>query len=234
MAFSLEDAYTASNSWGRSIYGVLQEGQLFTAGDNYTITQVKVRLYRVGSPGVMTLAIKASAAGKPTGADLATGTTNCNGITVDTGGELVAFTLGAGTALTNGVVYSIVVRDGVDNSNKVVIRYESNNPYGSGTRVSSTDSGSAWTINATHDHNFETYSGSDGTFSELSGTIAAETAVEDADLEVISYSALSGTIAAEAAVESASLGAVIVSISGSITYKRLVAVGNNRLYYEDI
>lgn len=76
--------------------------------------------------------------------------------------------------------------------------------------------------------------GSDVTYSELSGTIAAVSTVEDADLATSTASELSGTIAAVSVVGNASLGQVAVSLAESVAYTRLVAVGNDRFYYEDI
>jgi hypothetical protein len=72
------------------------------------------------------------------------------------------------------------------------------------------------------------------TYSELSGTIAGVSVVEAADLEVKTFSELAGTIAATSVVESASLGQTAVSLGESIAISRLIAVGNDRFYYEDI
>lgn len=71
-------------------------------------------------------------------------------------------------------------------------------------------------------------------YSELSGTIAAVSVVEAADLELITFSSLSGTIATTSTVGPASLGQAAVSLGDSVVIQRLVAVGNDRFYYEDI
>jgi len=68
-------------------------GQTFTignTGDNYThsITSVKLELYRDGSPGTLTISIKAvDESGKPTGGDLTSGSTDGDTLTEDTDGE---------------------------------------------------------------------------------------------------------------------------------------------------
>jgi len=72
-------------------------------------------------------------------------------------------------------------------------------------------------------------------FTELSGTIAATTAVSG-DISIATASELSGTIAAETAltgvltVSSFPVGAV----SATRSTRRLIAFANNQLYYEDI
>jgi len=70
------------------------------------------------------------------------------------------------------------------------------------------------------------------TYSELSGTIAG-TGTPSGNLEVLSISELSGTIAGVGAM-SGNLGSVSVRIVDSVNYTRLVAVGSDQFYYEDI
>ena len=64
--------------------------QTFTVGaSGHTITSVKLWLYRAGSPGTITVGIRAvDANGHPTGPDLTSGTTNGNTLTTDPFGEL--------------------------------------------------------------------------------------------------------------------------------------------------
>jgi len=57
------------------------------------LTSITLRLHREGTPGTLTLVIKAlDVDGEPTGADLKTATYNGNTLTEDTDGEWVAFT----------------------------------------------------------------------------------------------------------------------------------------------
>ena len=59
-------------------------GQTFTIGttgtnENFNLSSIKLRLFRLGSPGTLTFAIRAvDGSGLPTGSDLSTGTTNGN------------------------------------------------------------------------------------------------------------------------------------------------------------
>jgi len=70
------------------------------------------------------------------------------------------------------------------------------------------------------------------TYSELSGTIEG-TGTPSGNLDIALISELSGTIAGVGAM-SGNLGSVLVHISSDINYKRLVVVGSNGFYYEDI
>jgi len=74
--------------------------------------------------------------------------------------------------------------------------------------------------------------GSGVEYSELSGTCAG-TGDGSGDLELESYSALAGTCAA-VGTGSGDLGSVLVRAGEYNTYKRLVAAGNNQIWYEDI
>lgn len=77
--------------------------------------------------------------------------------------------------------------------------------------------------------------GSGVEYSELSGTVAAVSTVEDANLVTSTASELSGTIAAVSGIESASLGSTTVEMSVETAFiKRLVVAGNNQLFYEAI
>lgn len=70
------------------------------------------------------------------------------------------------------------------------------------------------------------------TYSELSGTIEG-VGTPSGNLEINTISELSGTIAGVGAM-SGNLGSVSVHITHSINYTRLVAVGSDQFYYEDI
>ena len=71
------------------------------------------------------------------------------------------------------------------------------------------------------------------TYSELSGTIAVQSVVSG-NIDTTAVYTLSGTIAAQSSV-SGNLGSTTVGIDVQTSFiKRLVVVGRNRLYYEDI
>jgi len=72
------------------------------------------------------------------------------------------------------------------------------------------------------------------TYSELTGTIAAVSAVTGNIVSTI-YSSLTGTIAAVSTVGPSSLGSTTVGLTVETVFiKRLVAAGNDQIYYEAI
>ena len=149
MATKFEYNNTASTDTGP--YGANWEGQTFTPVVSHKIILIKLRVYRNGSPGTVTVSIRATTDGLPTGADLASGTFNGNAITTATAGEIVEITLSASVALIAGTVYAIVFRaPSGDASNwlgaKVSTTPADPNPYARGQSVTSTDSGGTWGV----------------------------------------------------------------------------------------
>lgn len=146
-----DDYYsTLSSGTTRRLY------QTFTATSSYTITSVKLLIYRgsAGTSGNAIVAIKATSAGKPTGADLCSGSVAISALTTSTSGAWVEFTLGAGTALTSGTKYAIVTYN--DSTGYHYPRIDTASGYSTGNAGYSTDSGTNWTETTT-DILFETY-----------------------------------------------------------------------------
>lgn len=193
----------------------------------YSITSVKLKIYRGGTPPAnVIVSIRDTVAGKPSGGDLTSGSIAGVGLTGNPG--IFEEILLTPYDLEDATKYAIVVRCDTVSCGW---RIDNSSPsYGGGNGVFSNNSGSSWTTK-TYDMMFEVY-GSNGQFSELSGTIAAVSVVENADLDLITWSNLSGTIAATSTVGPSSLGSVIVGITPGVTTKRIVAVGNNQLWYE--
>lgn len=131
--------------------------QTFTPTLVHMISKVKLKLFRVGTPGTITVSIKATAGGKPTGADLCVGTIEGTGITDDANGEWYEITLGDGYVFEKDVMYAIVVRaPSGDSDNKVSWRADKSSPtYTGGTYCSTSDSGVEWGIVSGSDCMFE-------------------------------------------------------------------------------
>ncbi len=131
--------------------------QTFTPQAAHMISKIKLKLFRVGDPGTITVSIKNTTSGKPSGADLCKGTIEGTDLTLDTNGEWYEITLGDGYELSKGVQYAIVVRaPSGDASNKVSWRTDLTSPvYTGGTYCSSTDSGVDWGIISGSDCMFE-------------------------------------------------------------------------------
>jgi hypothetical protein len=134
--------------------------QSWTATSSKRRKTVSLKLYRAGSPGTVTVSIKATSGGSPSGADLCSGTFNGNSITTDPGGEWVTVTLGDGFIPVIGTVYAIVLRfnTGATILDLVRWRLDSTSPtYPGGLAVRSTNSGSTWTQYAANDFMFKLY-----------------------------------------------------------------------------
>lgn len=116
--------YTGEGVNGVAPYGSNWYCGTFTAGSTYTITSIGLRLARNGTtPGTITVSIRATSGGLPTGADLCSGT--YDGSTIPTGTPVwISITLGAGTSLSSGVTYAVIFRaPSGDSSNNISVRY---------------------------------------------------------------------------------------------------------------
>jgi hypothetical protein len=121
------------------------------------VSKVKLKLFKVGDPGTITVSIKATSEGKPTGASLCLGTIEGSVITEDTNGEYYEITLGDGYTFDVNTQYSIEVKapDG-DINNKVSWRADTSSPtYAGGTVCTSSDSGVDWGTISGADFMFE-------------------------------------------------------------------------------
>ena len=155
MAILLEN-YTTGNDDFTSVYSAQWGGQTFTATSNHTITSVKILAYRLGNAGTLTLSIRDTSAGKPTGSDLVSGTLDVSGITTSTSGELIEVTFATPLTVTSGTVYAIVCSaTGADTSNRLKWNTQTTGAYAGGQFSSSSD-GSSWT-GQTFDNMFQIY-----------------------------------------------------------------------------
>lgn len=132
--------------------------QSWTTTSSYDIASVKVRLYRSGTPGTVTVSIRAASGDAPTGGDLASGTTDGDTLTTDTAGEWREVTFGSSYTLSSGIKYTIVVR-----AEAGILGWTGRDGaplYADGDNSFSFNSGENWSSHAgVEDHNFETYSG---------------------------------------------------------------------------
>jgi len=130
----------------RDAYGINWAAQTFTIETKHVIGKVKLKLFRVGSPGDVKISIKGTTGGEPAGADLCYNTIDGNDLTIDTTGEWVEITLGDGATLEKGIQYAIVIKavDG-DALNKVSWIADLSGPiYTGGQNWLSSDSGDSW------------------------------------------------------------------------------------------
>jgi hypothetical protein len=135
-------------------------GQTFIAGVSGLLVKADGQLFCNGcgaTPPNLTLSLRATAAGLPTGADLATatipGSLFASGSTV-----LFTGTFGAPVSITAGTQYALILRpvSAPAGSGYFWIR-SSPSTYANGSRVLSADSGGTWSSDTTRDYNFRTY-----------------------------------------------------------------------------
>jgi hypothetical protein len=152
--------YDSGDDSSGTLYGPRWYAQTFKTGAvGHTITSVKLLMWREGSPGTVTVSIKAvNGSGHPTGADLTSGTTNGNTLTTNTAGEWREITLTEYTLAVN-TTHAIVVRaTSGDADNAAFWRLDSTSPtYADGNMEYSGNSGASWTSYTGYDQLFEVW-----------------------------------------------------------------------------
>jgi hypothetical protein len=135
-------------------------GQTFIPAVTGLLAKADVQLFCNGcgaTPPNLTLSVRNTAAGLPTGADLATVTIPGSAFA---GGGTVLFTatFGAPATLTSGTQYALVLRPvSVPSGSGYFWIRSSPSTYANGSRVLSADSGGTWSADTTRDFNFRTY-----------------------------------------------------------------------------
>ena len=136
--------FMEGDDFHRTIQGANWAAQTFTPAENHDVAYVRLKVYKFGSPGSVTVSIRATSEGLPTGEDLTSGATDGNTFTGPTQGEWRTVAL-TPYSLTASVMYAIVVRaiDG-DASNYVRWRESGGGGYGGGGGYTSSNSGVDW------------------------------------------------------------------------------------------
>lgn len=141
----------------------------------YTISSVMFKLYRVLTPGTVTVTLRAvDGENKPAAGILATGTIDGDTLTVDTDGEWYEISFTVPYALTVNVMYAIVINvAGATAANKVFVRQDvTAGTFAAGEKWFSGDAEASWDHNqggSADDAIFKTYGG---------GTLAASAPVD--------------------------------------------------------
>ena len=157
--------YITGDDVGLMTYGDLIRFQTFTPTVSHRITSIKLKLYRVGSPGTaLPITIRTTSSGKPTDTILASGTTDGNTLTTSSAGEWREITLGAGFTLDSGTMYALLISAPAgDTDNAVRVRADTSSPtYTVGTAGDSDDGGTTWNIRAGIDNMFEEWGSTSG------------------------------------------------------------------------
>jgi hypothetical protein len=156
---TLYERYNTGDTGAWGFEGNDWSAQTFTVGntgtnESHQIISVKLKMYKVGTPGTVTVGIRTTnETGMPTGEDLINGTINGDTFTTDEAGEWYEITLTSYT-LSAGTKYSIVVRcTGV----QLCWCYDATSPaYTGGIFCYSSNAGATWT-SLDRDFMFEEY-----------------------------------------------------------------------------
>lgn len=119
-------------------------GQTFTVSAAHRITHVKIKIYRLGLPGVIQCDLYNTvfSAGfyQPTGSPIASGSYDGDTVTVSSAGEWITFTFDSGVNLAASSTYALILKapSGYNNGGAAGVwwRMDSSSPtYSDGTRV---------------------------------------------------------------------------------------------------
>jgi hypothetical protein len=160
-SLKLYEYYNIGDDSYVSAWGVQWFAQSFTVGSYpHTVAQVKLMLWRTGSPGTVIVSIRATDAnGYPTGSDLTAGTLDGNSLTTSSSGAWYTVTFSQEITLSANTKYAIVVRaPSATSGNYVNWRLDSTSPtYAGGTYMVSGDGGASWSAPYNYDFMFEVW-----------------------------------------------------------------------------
>ena len=140
-------SYTSGDDALLGFYDSTWVAQTFSVGDSdISVTSIKIYVKRTGTPGEITISIKAiDEDSKPTGDDLTSGSLTYNDLITDGSTEWIVLPLTSYTLSAN-TTYSLVIRtNSGDSSNKFEARIKTTGTYSGGNSLTSSDSGSTWT-----------------------------------------------------------------------------------------
>ncbi len=149
--------YTINDDNFSQQMGLTWTAQTFLVGAAATTKSARIRVFRTGLPGTVQISIRATVAGKPSGADLAADLmTNGNDFTSSSPGTFWKFTWPTPLALSASTTYALVFRaPSGDGSNFTTWRSDATTPlYTGGSNAFSTDGGVTWTLNTATDMMF--------------------------------------------------------------------------------
>src|SRR4051794_26944663 len=155
---TLDQSNTAGTTTGTSFSTTSWGGQTFIPAVTGQLVQVDIQLFCSGCTGTtpnLTLSIRNTSGGLPTGADLATATLPgfANGA-----GTYYTVNFGSPPTLTSGTQYALILRPVANPSVGGYFWIRSSpSTYANGQRVISTDNGATWTADSTRDFNFKAY-----------------------------------------------------------------------------
>jgi len=156
-------SYTSGDDALLSFYNSNWIAQTFTTDSSFNTTSIKIKIKRTGTPGAITVSIRAiDGNSKPTGSDLTSGTLDYTDLIDDGDTEWMVLPLTDYT-LSASTTYALVIRaSGGDNSNKFEARIKTAGTYSGGNNLISSDSGGTWTTGSS-DILFDLYGDTEAT-----------------------------------------------------------------------
>ena len=155
---ALYESYAGSEDSNVGSTSTTWWAQTFTPAASHDITKVVLKLSKTGTPGTVTVSIRATTADKPSGGDLCVGTINGNDLSASFVNTDIV--MGTNPTLSSGIKYAIVIRAA---GSTVHWSIDNTSPgYADGATVRSFDSGAAWTIFTTQDAAFEEHGNAAG------------------------------------------------------------------------
>lgn len=155
-----KELYLVSNQDGsRNVFGANWMAMIFKANTGFTLTGLKLPLFRTGTPGTVTISIQALSGGDPDGTDLSVTTIDGDALgTIDvTQANLIEVSMPA-VVLGTGVSFAIVIRNTAGAGNTINWNTDDSSPtYTDGNREDSANSGNTWTAQTGTDMCFEAY-----------------------------------------------------------------------------
>lgn len=151
--------YVASEDAGAVFYQQNWVGQTFTsdADEAHTVSRVRAKLYRTGSPGIVNAYLYETSGSLPTGVPIGEGSISGDYVTNYTDGGWYFFDLDEQVNLEIDTEYAIVLEAATANaSNAIYWRYDNGGGYAAGQCVTSEDAGGTWG-NSGNDMMFEVW-----------------------------------------------------------------------------
>ena len=229
MAESLKDYHNTGDSYTSSSTNTSFVAQTFTASSDYKLSTVKLKI-RKGStnPGDITVELQATSSGTPTGTALATSDA-VSGLTLTTSLAWYSFGFSSEYSIVSGTEYALVLKASL--SSPVYWGLEIPGTYSDGQAWQYSGS---WTGQSTWDFMFEVWGEPLADYTDLTGTFGITVGLTGG-LSVSTAVDLAGTfdisvgLSGELIVPGVPTGGVG---SGGSTRVRLIAIGNDCVYYE--
>ena len=138
---SLYESFNVGDDAAQQVYGNNWYAQTFLTTSAHTVSEVRLKIYRVLLPGTFTVSIRATDAGDPSGADLTSGTIDGDILTANAAGDWYTIEL-TEYDLEDATTYAIVVRAVSGNAtNYVGWRYDNAAGYAGGSESDSANGG---------------------------------------------------------------------------------------------